>query len=85
MSNHCIKTGADVWLPEYECLIHGDLFEVGDCYILACGDNWTKCCNFDERGPYNVEFRAFVNCGSRTLVARKEDCNDFSYEGWEAL
>lgn len=30
----CVKTGANVLLSEYGAVVHGDLFKVGDCYIL---------------------------------------------------
>jgi hypothetical protein len=29
MSEKCIKTGADVYLEEYGCVVHGDLFVTG--------------------------------------------------------
>ena len=32
--NSCIKTGANVYFPEYSVVVHGDLFKIGDCYIL---------------------------------------------------
>ncbi len=32
--NSCIKTGANVFFPEYSVVVHGDLFKIGDCYLL---------------------------------------------------
>lgn len=30
----CRKTGANVWITSHECILHGDLFRVGDVWIL---------------------------------------------------
>lgn len=83
----CIKTGADVWIEQHSCLVHGDLFEVGDCYILNCGAGWEHCTSWHivlGAPGYlsHLTMYAFENCGERVLVAQKAHCNDFSYNGW---
>jgi hypothetical protein len=42
----CIKTGADVYLAEYGKVVHGDLFIVGDAYLLHCNYPWKEECGF---------------------------------------
>lgn len=32
--NPCIKTGANVWLQSHSCVLHGDLFKVGEVWML---------------------------------------------------
>lgn len=78
----CIKTGADVFITGHNCLVHGDLFEHGDCYILNCGDAWELCANYAEVYPFNLRFYQWEQIGSRVLVARKAKSSEFSIGGW---
>lgn len=32
--NACIKTGANVWITSHGHILHGDLYRVGDMYVL---------------------------------------------------
>ena len=32
----CIKTGANVFLSEHDAVIHGDLYQCGNAYLLSC-------------------------------------------------
>ena len=76
----CIKTGANVYLYTHGASIHGDLFEVGDVYILAV-NNREFCWNHAPTRA-NVKAYAFEECGSHAYAFLKEQCSDFNYEGW---
>lgn len=76
----CIRTGANVYLYSHGASVHGDLFEVGDVYILTTS-NPDHCW---EYAPTRANVKAFhyEECGSRTFAFLKEHCSDFSYDGW---
>ena len=79
----CIKTGANVMIQGHG-VVHGDLFEVGNCYILSCGSPWRECIFYGKWGypeGVNLEMSGWYECGMRTLVAEKQDCTKFNYEG----
>jgi len=78
----CIKTGADVYLPEHGCTVHGDLFRVGDTYILHCGSQWAQCCDYKPERA-NLMMHEFSQCGSPVIAAATWECSQFSYEGFE--
>lgn len=81
----CIKTGADVFLPERGCTVHGDLFLIGETFILVCSDATETCYFYPPDGKhfiYHIRMSNYKRCGSRTIAATANDCGDFSYEGW---
>jgi len=83
----CIKTGADVYLPEYGALVHGDLFQVGQVYILACGTNWRSCCLYAEYPFETRDMKAnmvaydFQECGPNSIAMEYNTCSRFHYDG----
>lgn len=76
----CIRTGAYVYLYEHGAAIHGDLYDVGDVYILAVSD--PRLCW--EYAPTHANLKAhhYAECSSRAFAFLKEHCSDFSYDGW---
>lgn len=78
--NSCIKTGADVYLLDRYSIVHGDLYKVGDTYILRR----TDCEEDIQPGDrYHLRMDNYSNCGANCIAAVIEDCCDFSYEGWD--
>lgn len=79
----CIKTGADVYIGGHNAVVHGDLFEVGDTYILACGDDWDKCTDYAGLADYRINLKMYgwETCGYRVIAAPKHRCDEFSYDG----
>lgn len=75
----CIKTGADVFLPEHGCTVHGDLYEVADMYILCCGDHYDACCDYTNTKA-NITFGWYEICGSRVIVSPRTTADGFTYE-----
>lgn len=52
--NSCIKTGANVFFPEYSVVVHGDLFKIGDCYMLQYRQDNFFTSNFRMVPPEDV-------------------------------
>lgn len=79
----CIRTGADIYLVDRQCIVHGDLFEVGDVYILECNGHWRDCViEKHDESKASLRVGKYEHCGNRTIVMEKDHCGDFSYEGW---
>lgn len=76
----CLKTGAKVYLYSHGACVQGDLFEVGDVYILSVAD--PKFCI--EHSPTRAHLKAthYEQCGAHAYVFLKENCSDFDYDGW---
>lgn len=80
-SNPCIRTGADVILPTEGEVVHGDLFLVGDVFILVCSNDVEKCTTFDVKNPrVNQLVYTFQRIGRRNLVWHKSDADVFVYD-----
>lgn len=78
----CIKTGADVWLSGHECTVHGDLFQVGETFILCMSDVWKLCTNYAPT-RWNIRVSGeWEECGSRCIAFTAEQCSDFFYNGY---
>ncbi len=81
----CIRTGADVYLMEYDAIVHGDLFKSGSTYIL----NSHGCANFDyqhraeHRNPTaNITFMRAYKVGSLPVWCCEENsAGNFEYDG----
>ncbi len=81
----CIKTGADVFLPTHGATIHGDLFEIGDVYILAHGDPGLKVSlNFNPDRAH-ISTGDFKLCGSYAIAFEKAWAGPFNYDGFSLL
>ena len=79
--NACIKTGANVYLPEYGFTVHGDLFELGDVYVLHTGGRWRECLAH-ESPSFNLGMYRMVEMGHDVIACEKQFCTDFNYIGW---
>lgn len=81
----CIKTGADVFLREYgNKVVHGDLFEVGNTYILKCNGTVEQCSYYLEEGEthkVHIVVGGFEECGQGVIAFTKLWASDFEYNG----
>jgi len=79
----CIKTGADVLLDSHGATVHGDLYEVGDTYILLCGASVHDCMEHDP-SRYHIRVKGDWHAlGSRAIAFEASAAIDFNYEGTE--
>lgn len=77
--NVCIKTGADVYLPDRNSIVHGDLYKVGDIYIFKSTGSEKDIQSGDR---YHLRMENYYNCGEKCIAAHEDECCDFLYEGW---
>lgn len=77
----CIRTGADVLVVGDDLMVHGDLYDLGDYYILTLSKSLPECMWAAPR--YNLAVHHYSVIGSRALAFSKlGDCSSaFSYEG----
>lgn len=81
----CIRTGATVYLSQYgNATVHGDLFCVGDTYILACLQGTRACMSYHEPGKTiraNIVAYDYEMCGSGAIAFTILQASEFDYEG----
>lgn len=79
----CIRTGANVVFAPHGATIHGDLFLVGNCYILKTTRSWEECATWEQGNntPIHLVMYDAEDCGMYVLACTKEQAGEFSYEG----
>ena len=77
-NNKCVKTGANVWLHEYGAMVHGDLYEVGEVYVLGYkGCDW----QYGETrvtADLTIDFVGLALKSCEVLIAHKDDCRSLT-------
>lgn len=82
----CIKTGADVYIAAHAAIIHGDLFRVGDTFILTCGGPVATCTMAPQEGAIvHLSVHRYEMIGERSIAMLAADCEPFFYEGLPLL
>lgn len=91
VENPCSKTGANVWLPHENAVVHTDLFQIGSvffCKVTSSGHiikdpNFGLSSSLDFGMDIHLIMRdhvwpLFSNC---VLIAARVGCSGFNYDG----
>lgn len=80
----CQKTGAEVWLDQYGCYVHGDMYKMGDYHILRVNNNTFQSSHAPGILHYSVGtiLRYFDKgySGTGTMMLR-----DVTYHGYRGV
>lgn len=77
----CIKTGAHVYLGEYSEYVYGDVYAIGDCYVVRAVER-----SYEALGPmlhftFNRTGRIWKDGSVMTVCAVQTGNIDHGYEG----